>query len=320
MSRFKNFREFYEKELRSDLEIIDQKRKRVNRRVFCILSLTAMAVTAEILLIPDTLDLLRGMIPFLTGVAGMILTGIFSRSYRKEYKKRIIARLTNYVDEGLTYTPEGSVSLSGFLKSGIFPSQCDRFRGEDHFTGMMGKTAIEFSEVHAEQRNRSESGSSQQNEFTTIFRGLFIVADFNKHFRTRTAVLPDNAERIFGKFGQSLQSISSDRGKLIRLEDPLFEKEFCVYGDDQVEARYILTPSLMQRIMAFRQKWKTRIYLSFRDSNVYIAIPLNKNLFEMRPFKTVANYSFMEKNLRFLILLTDIVEDLNLNTRIWTKE
>jgi len=47
---------------------------------------------------------------------------------------------------------------------------------------------------------------------------------------------------------------------------------------------------------------------------------VNKNLFEARIFRPVADYSFMEENLRFLILLTGIVEDLNLNTRIWTKE
>jgi len=197
---------------------------------------------------------------------------------------------------------------------------CDIFTGEDHFRGRLGKTDIEFSEVTAKQKNRSETGSGQKNDYIIIFRGLFIVADFNKHFRTRTVVLPDTAEKLFGKFGQILQSASSGRGRLVRLEDPVFEKEFCVYGDDQVEARYILTPSLMERIIAFRRKWKTKVSLSFIDSKVYIAISMNRNLFETRIFRPVADYSFMEETLRFLVLLTGIVEDLNLNTRIWTKE
>ena len=72
------------------------------------------------------------------------------------------------------------------------------------------------------------------------------MADFNKNFNGHTVVLPDTAEKILGKFGQSLQSMSS-RGELVKLEDPEFEKEFCVYGDDQVEARYILSPALMKR-------------------------------------------------------------------------
>ena len=206
------------------------------------------------------------------------------------------------------------------MKSEIFPLSCDRFNGEDHFRGKLGKTDIEFSEVVAKHRNTSRSGSNKKDNYSIIFRGLFIIADFNKHFRTHTVVLPDTAERLFGKFGQALQSISLNRGELIRLEDPVFEKEFCVYGDDQVEARYILTPSLMERILTFKRKWNTTVYLSFLDSKVYIAIRMFKNLFETRLFKSVVDYSFMEDNLRFLTLLTEIVEDLNLNTRIWTKE
>jgi len=87
-----------------------------------------------------------------------------------------------------------------------------------------------------------------------------------------------------------------------------------------VEARYILSPSLMQRIVEFKRKWNTKVYLSFRDSKVYIAIKMDKNLFETRLFKSIVDYNFIEENIRFLILLTGIVDDLNLNTRIWTKE
>ena len=61
------------------------------------------------------------------------------------------------------------------------------------------------------------------------------------------------------------------------------------------------------------------MYLSFLDSKVYIAIDLKKNLFETRLFKTVVDYDFIEENIRFLVLLIGIVEDLKLNTRIWTK-
>jgi len=319
MSRYKEFREFYEKELRPDLEIIDRKRKKVDRRVITVLLITVAAIIVELSLIPKTNDI-RIMMPFLTGIVALIFISVFSQSYRKEFKKRIITRITCFVDEGLIYTPDGTVEKSEFVKSEIFQLSCDRYKGEDHFRGKLGKTDIEFSEVVAKHRNKSGSGSNKKDSYSIIFRGLFIIADFNKHFKTHTVVLPDTAERLFGKFGQKLQSLSLNRGELIRLEDPVFEKEFCVYGDDQVEARYILTPALMQRILTFKHKWNTTVYLSFLDSKVYIAIRMFKNLFETRLFKSVVDYSFMEDNLRFLTLLTEIVEDLNLNTRIWTKE
>ena len=39
------------------------------------------------------------------------------------------------------------------------------------------------------------------------------------------------------------------RQKLIKMDNPEFEKEFVVYSDNPIKARYILTHSLMQRIL-----------------------------------------------------------------------
>ncbi len=320
MNRYNNFREFYETSLKPDLEIIDRERKRVNKRALTIITATVAAVILEIVLIPSSAEMLKGFIPMITGFAGLVTTGIVSKNYRKEYKSKIIARITSFLDEGLVYTPDYMVPASEFINSGIFSLSVDNYAGEDHFRGKIGKTDIEFSEVTAKHLNITHTEKGTKEEYTTIFSGIFIVADFNKNFLTHTLVLPDTAEKLFGKFGQTLQSIGAGKKKLVRLENPEFEKEFCVYADDQVEARYILTPALMERILAYKRKWKSKISLSFCDSKVYLAINMNKNLFETRIFRPVADYSFMEENLRFLILLTEIVEDLNLNTRIWTKE
>jgi len=318
MTGYDNFREFYEKELRPELEEIDRQRKQINRRALIILLVTAAVILGESVLIPGDTGFPKPVPIVFTIIAGMIVTGIFSKSFRKEYKEKIISRLAGFADEGLLYTPDGAVPQHEFTRSKIFPYSCDKYSGEDHFSGKIGKTQIVFSEVTAQ--HRSSSGSGQKDEYNTFFRGLFIIADFNKHFKTHTVVLPDTAEKLFGKFGQKLQTIAPDRGELIRLEDPRFEQEFCVYGDDQIEARYILTPALMERILAFKKKWNTRVYLSFLDSKVYIAISMYKNLFELRTFRPAADYPFLEESMRFLLLLTEIVEDLNLNTRIWTKE
>jgi len=320
MGSYSNFREFYEKELRPDLEMIDRERKAVRKRLLTILAIAVPAVVLEIVLIPGESSFPRALPVILTSLTAIILLGVFGRSFRSEYKTSIISRVAAFADEGLTYTPDGVIPKEEFVRSRIFLQSCDEYSGEDHFRGKRGKTEIEFSEVTAKYFSSSGSGSKQRNEYVTYFKGLFIIADFNKNFKTHTVVLPDMAEKLFGKFGQALQSVSAGRGELIRLEDPRFEKEFCVYGEDQVEARYILTPSLMERIMAFKNKWNKDVHLSFLDSRVYIAISMYKDLFELRPFKPAADYAFLEESLRFLTLLTGVVDDLNLNTRIWTKE
>jgi len=315
MSAYASFKEFYDTKLLPDLKILDKERKQVDRRVLLI------GLIALILIV--IVGRFRGSGTFyfqiLLGVFAVIIISVTSKKHRLNFKNKIVLKIAAFVDENLVYSPGGSVSREEFTRSAIFQKSCNNFSGEDHFKGKLGKTAIEFSEVVARHETTSGTGSNRKKQYTMIFKGLFFVADFNKHFVGHTLVLPDTAERILGKFGQNLQAFSS-RGELIKLEDPEFEKEFCVYSNDQVETRYILSPSLMQRIVEFKRKWNTKVYLSFRDSKVYIAIKMEKNLFETRLFKSIVDYNFIEENIRFLILLTGIVEDLNLNTRIWTKE
>lgn len=316
MSTQNDFKTFYETKLLPDLKILDKERKQVDHRVLIIGIIALILIIAIRQLFHGEG---RGFFQILMIIIAFIAISIVSKKYRQDFKNRIIQKITVFVDENLVYSPEGFVSKDEFANSGIFQKYCNRYSGEDHFSGKIGKTAGEFSEVVAKNVTSSGTGSKRKEHQHLIFKGIFFVADFNKDFKGHTIVLPDTAERMLGKFGQSLQSMSS-RGELVKLEDPEFEKEFCVYSDDQVEARYILSPSLMKRIVDFKRKWNTKVYLSFRHSKVYIAIKTNKNLFETRLFKSIVDYSFMEENMRYLILLTGIVEDLNLNTRIWTKE
>lgn len=315
MSSYENFKAFYDTKLLPDLKILDKERKQVDKRVLLIGAIALVLI----IVIGRFRGSATGYFQILIGVLAFIAISMVSKNYRSNFKKKIVKKITAFVDENLVYSPEGYVPRDEFTNSAIFQKYCNLYNGEDHFKGKLGKTAIEFSEVTGKHVTSSGTGSKRKEHQSLIFKGIFFVADFNKNFNGHTVVLPDTAERMLGKLGQSLQSMSS-RGELVKLEDPEFEKEFCVYSSDQVEARYILSPSLMKRIVDFKRKWNTRVYLSFRYSKVYIAINMKKNLFETRLFKSIVDYSFIEENIRFLILLTGIVEDLNLNTRIWTKK
>ncbi|MFH0911765.1 MAG: DUF3137 domain-containing protein, partial [Planctomycetota bacterium] len=136
-----------------------------------------------------------------------------------------------------------------------------------------------------------------------------------------TIVRPDVAERLLGRIGQWFQKHDfTAPGELVKLEDPEFEKLFAVYGTDQIEARYLLSTSLMRRLVDFRNKTGKTIYVSFVKSCVHIAIVTGENMFEPRIFRTVVDLELVRDYFHDLTLATGIVEDLNLNTRIWSKQ
>ena len=59
---------------------------------------------------------------------------------------------------------------------------------------------------------------------------------------------------MFGFLGTKLQKMNKGRGDLVKLENPEFESEFAVYSGDQIESRYILSSSLMERILSFKKQ------------------------------------------------------------------
>lgn len=249
-------------------------------------------------------------------IGGLIAAGIYAwqiKSYVHDFKDQIIAKIVKFVDESLTYDKHSYLPESDFQACKIYQRRPDRYKGDDRVRGQVGSTQIDFSEIHAQYVTRDSKGRTQTH---TIFKGLFFKGDFNKYFHGETFVLPDKSEKLFGNF---FQKMNVSRPPLVKLEDPEFEKLFVVYGTDQIESRYILSPALMKRITDFRNKTGRGIGLAFVRSCVYMTIPYSRNLFEPKVFQTLLNFSPIRQYFEDVAMAVGIVEDLNLNTRIWTK-
>lgn len=143
-----------------------------------------------------------------------------------------------------------------------------------------------------------------------IFKGIFFISDFNRTFRGKTVILPN-------KLTSKVKFLNQHRGQPVKLEDPEFSKFFSVYSNDQIGARYVLSTSVMQRIVDFRKKANRDVLIALVDSQLYIAVPSEEDLFEPRLFKTMLSFNPMREYFETLQLMMSIVEDLNLNQRIW---
>lgn len=314
MRTLDELRGFYGSNLLPELKILEKQRIEAKNKILIaagIVSLLAIFILFQV----RNEDAAIFILILAVGIV-VLVSFLVTKEYRASFKKGIIERIVNFIDENLHYSKAAYISQSIFVQSKIFLRHPDEYEGDDYVQGKIGETRLEFSEIHAKYVTHDSKGRRQVH---TIFKGLFFVADFNKDFSRRTVVLPDTAERLFGQFGSMLQSMNKMRGQLIKLEDPEFEKIFAVYGDDQIEARYILSTSLMKRIVDFKKKTRRPIYISFVGSRVYVAISYTRNLFEPRIFTTLLDFDPIKQYFEDFQIAIGIVEDLNLNTRIWTK-
>jgi hypothetical protein len=311
-------RHFFDSELLPILQRYEKRRAAVMWNVALAGGLAVLLVVASLVLFRGTVLAVAGMVGLGLGVwAWSALTGRFVTDFKAE----VIPRIAAFSYPGLAYQLGMGVSQATFREGGMFQQSVDRYRAEDFFSGTLGVTAIRFSEVHAEYKTETtDSKGRRHTQWHTIFKGLYVVADFNKHFRGMTVVLPDLAERMFGFIGQKLQEMNLARADLVKLEDPEFEKAFVVYAQDQVEARYILSPSLMRRILEYKAKTGSEVCLSFVGSRVHVAVKSGRDMWEPRVFRSLLDIKLIEQFVADLELAAGVVEDLNLNTRIWTKE
>lgn len=315
MKTIEEFRKLYDNQLVHTLTPLEEKRKKFVNSFIVSLAAWIAAVLASVLFSP--------VMPYLLGIilliSGFYITRkqyrVFKRSLTDEFKHTIISRITTITDEDLVYEPNSGISQETFEYSGIVNSRVDWYHSEDYFEGTIDNTHICFSEVQAKEK--STDPETGQSSYYPIFQGLLFAADFNKRFNSRTVVITDflkNMPRLGSLISKTIAAPASS--EVVQLESPEFSKHFSVFSDDQVEARFILSSSMMERILDFRKK-HPHFSISFVDSQIYIGIILNKNLFEPRIFKQIATQELLESYLHYILLVLGIVEDLNMNERNW---
>lgn len=102
--------------------------------------------------------------------------------------------------------------------------------------------------------------------------------------------------------------------KRVNLEDIVFSKKWKVYADDQVEARYVLTPALMERMLAVKKLFHgNRLDFSFWGSNLLIAVHTNKDMFETTSlFKSALDYRKVQEVICQLYSVFSVIDVLKI--------
>ena len=260
--------------------------KRVEGQIkmsFVMLGALALAILVS-LLTKTSAGLWLALPVALIGVVWVFYTyfGDGLKRYRMLFKVGVIEKLIKHIEPEMNYDPERGIPESVYKESGLFRADPDRYHSEDLIHGMIGDTKLMLSEVHAEERHTSrDADGTTSTRWETIFKGLFVVADFHKEFRSAVSVMPDV---------------------------------------DAVETRYILTPAMQDRLVKLRQRVGGELRVVFRDSHVWLAIPNNENWFEGDVHRPAGDRNQMAKLMSELRCCFQIVEELDLNTRIWTRQ
>ena len=228
----------------------------------------------------------------------------FNETKRKLYKIKVLPKLIDFLFDDCEYIPNQRISPVVLNKSMLFEHHILQVEGEGFMRFRVGETDVMFSETKALNDN-----------LNSIFKGVFLSASFNKNFKSKTFLFSKSITAFIKNTEKKLFS----ELEIVKLENNEFDHEFLILSNDQVEARYILTPNLMESILNYKHKMGANISFSFVENRLYCAIPDFSYHFDPYQYYPT-DFNYVKDVYYQLKTYTDIVEDLHLNLRIWTKE
>lgn len=225
----------------------------------------------------------------------LIIAGIFAmvgilawmdrpvRKYESLYKELALPQIASLFGDFI-YNPKSGINLDELYPSQILPDH-DKAEFEDHFQGVYGGVNIEFCELflQKEHRTQDEKGRTKVSHFP-VFRGVAILIDLNhKKFLGHTILL-----RNSGKIGQWLNEKMHDL-KRAKMADVEFEKIYDVYTNDQVEARWLIDPVIIERLTTLYAECKaSQLMAAFFDSKMLVLVANHLQRFEPPGLSTPA--------------------------------
>ena len=263
----RDFYEKYQKKILPCVKKYDSERKKklisavICSSIFAVIGLFLLFSISYCRLEGDSLEgALKGGV-FMLGLSWWVWYAI-KKDFENKIKSKIMPTVCSCFGD-LTWQEGGYWYENLFMDSCAVPvftsSECD-----DVFQGSYKDVKIDIVEA-------AYTRGSGKNR-TVVFDGVIVKLSMNKDFKNHTVITPDSI----------LHTPPHVELHHTTLEDVVFEKKFDVFTNDDVEARYLITPSFMQRLNNVKTAFKAnRIRCAFFYDQLIISLSTNKDLFSL---------------------------------------
>lgn len=256
---------------------------------------------------------------FIGSVIGIIITIIVSSKPSKKFtlafKETFVLKSLKSVFTDLSYEPEKGIAES-IIRNTQMMDMGDHYSSNDYISAKYKNISVVQADVHIEEEHTStNSDGNTTTTLVTIFKGRWMIFDFNKSFKANIQV----SQKGFGNsrinnWGNKLKY------KKVMMEDQLFNDKFRTYAQSEHDAFYILTPSLMEKIKNLANIINGKILLCFIDNKLHVGIQNNKDSFEHSIFTKINENKVIEEISKDIKLITNFVDELDLDNDLFRRE
>lgn len=168
---------------------------------------------------------------------------------------------------------------------------------EDEVRGAREGAEFVFCETHLKYKTSGKNSSTR-----TVFHGQLLVIDYHKKFLGETVVRRDAG--IFNRFGKPGAAFQQ-----VGIASPKFEKIFEAWSTDQVEARDLLDPLVLERFEELDRLFDgAKLRAAFTGGKLYLALETGDKLNMGSMFAPLAGPARVEKILKEFDLIFDLID------------
>lgn len=299
-------------------------KKKANNIIFPLIILSAIITAVYSFIHKDEVEFIIIAVAIAVVIIGILLIIRYNiiNEQNKKYKIQIIPAILSAIDTSFRYSISSGHTKQEFFDSDLYNKNITDYESDNMISGMVGETAVKISNIEATRVEETEKVVERDGRRTTeierhtytVFKGIFMSLDFNKHFDGITKLHTKGT--LLNGFEENMDTLFSNYKKLT-IENQEFNNNFDVITTDMQNALYILTPAFAELLLVFYKKTNKGLGICFKNGIMYVA-------FEKEEFLKVDNSLDYESNMRLIYKeianKLNIVDDLQLNNRIWTKE
>jgi hypothetical protein len=172
-----------------------------------------------------------------------------------------------------------------------------------------------------EAKLTEERGSGKSRRTVTVFEGSILSIGFNRRFHSTTVIEPDGERRKFFVGAEKEKCTIGDvEVSRIDLTDPRFEERFTVWSNDQVEARYIVHPEYMERLIGIETAFSGQdIRALFHEGDLLVTVKTG-DLFESGSLDAEDDRRLLEATIAQFGSLAELAANMNERARLTMRD
>ena len=301
---FRSFERFYDDEIAPYLAGNEQSRRKAVKKFATTLGGAVFFALIVLFFLPW--ESVRMEVSLITVAMGGSLGYAFVSKVRSQITDGLLQRVCAFFSYAYRREMGRPNYCRDFDRLKLLPN-FNREHWEDEVRGERHGASFTLCEAHLKYRT---SGKNKRTK--TVFHGQLLVIDYHKEFLGETVLKRDAG--VFNRFmkpGKQFQRVGIASSK--------FEKIFEAWSTDQVEARDILDPLVLERFEELDRLFGgAKLRAAFSKGKLFLALEVGDKLNMGSMFKPLQGKDRVEKLLKEFDLIFDLIDVLlkRIDTRL----